>query len=132
MSTIKNTRAFTFQMTTRCPLSANGEFCLLRAGRESAGRRKGAQYSGLASLRHHYIARGDNNLTVGVLLSGKGIPPRHQLLEVFVGLKRETADDDCEASVYEMMLTSLHDDGPPDPEKMPDWFRGVVQGGAGS
>ena len=71
-------------------------------------------------------------MTMVVLLSDKGLLPRHQLLEVFEGLKREAFDDDYEASVYEMMLTALHEEGPPDPEKMPDWFRGVVQGGAGS
>lgn len=71
-------------------------------------------------------------MTMIALLSDKGILPRHQLLEIFGGLKREASGHDYEASVYEMMLTALHDDGPPDPEKMPDWFRGVVQGGAGS
>ena len=71
-------------------------------------------------------------MTMLALLSDKGILPRHQLLTIFGGLKREAAGHDYEASVYEMMLTALHDDGPSDPEKMPDWFRGLVQGGAGS
>ena len=71
-------------------------------------------------------------MTMLALLSDKGVLPRYQLLKIFEGLKREAAGHDHEASVYEMMLTALHDGGPPDPEKMPDWFRGVVQGGAGS
>jgi len=68
-------------------------------------------------------------MTMLALLSDKGVLPRHQLMKIFEGLKQEAVGCGYEASVYEMMLTALGHDGPPDPEQMPDWFRGVVQGG---
>ena len=67
-------------------------------------------------------------MSILALLAGKGVLSRDQLLEAFKGLKQAAAGQKYEASVYEMMLAALRDGGPPDPERMPDWFRGVVIG----